>query len=93
MAKDDTGGDRLERLLAEQRKRRLTEPPAKVLKRAIALKDRLGSKHETATEWLVRLVFDSVAQPMPAGALNAWRVLNLPDSWSIPVTVKVGQMR
>lgn len=54
----------LERLLSA---RSLQEPPRDVLHRAIALGALLPSPAPSLGEWLVRLVFDSGAQPVPAG--------------------------
>lgn len=54
----------LERLLSA---RSLTDPPRDVLQRALQLKALLPRAPESLGEWLVRLVFDSGMQPLPAG--------------------------
>ncbi|GAB4221962.1 MAG: hypothetical protein Kow0062_17180 [Acidobacteriota bacterium] len=61
----DDDHDRLTRLLAGDH---LVEPPAGTLRKAIALGARLGERRAGGVvDWICRLVFDSAAQPLPAG--------------------------
>jgi len=51
--------------------RTLREPPAAVVRRAIALGHGLRSRSARGLDWLVELLFDSTAQPLPAGVRGA----------------------
>lgn len=50
---------------------RLTEPPDGVFRRAVAAAAELASAGPSAWQWVVSLVFDSAAEPLPAGVRRA----------------------
>ena len=45
----------------------LKEPPGGTLRKAVALGGRLRPEESAAGRWLAKLVFDSAAEPLPAG--------------------------
>lgn len=47
--------------------RHLHEPPAGVVRRALALREGLEPARKRIARWLAEIVFDSALQPMPAG--------------------------
>jgi hypothetical protein len=60
--------DRWERWVREALKgKQLREPQPGVLRKALAIGSRLGELAESRSPWWVALVFDSAAQPLPAG--------------------------
>ena len=68
MSDRPTKNEPLEKLLAA---RSLKEPPRDVLHLAFALKARLPEAKESLAAWIVRVVFDSGLQPVPAGLRSA----------------------
>jgi hypothetical protein len=75
----------------------LQEPPRDVLHRAFALKELLPQAAPSLVDWLVKLVFDSGLQPVPAGLRSGGsserRLLFEARTESDPATVRQVDVR
>lgn len=67
---EDRRDERLERLAGLMAGRRLVEPPAGVLRKAMALGDLLGAK-PSLVDRICELLFDSGSEPLPVGVRGA----------------------